>query len=228
MLFVRALQQSPHGLASLPWLAAQCPGMSLDTIIHAGLSHSPRPTTALVLMGGGARTAYQVGVLRALGTLLRATPHAASQLPFRILVGTSAGAINAACLAACASQGLQAFDQLARFWHQLRSGDVYRLSVPSWARFSKVAAAYSLSRQARLRGAVLDNTPLVQTLTDAIVPGGIERALAMRAIDTLAVTASATPPACTGRSATPPRTRQARAGCGPGGVPTSSPSPSTT
>ena len=39
--------------------------MSLDTIIHAGLRQYGRPTVALVLMGGGARTAYQVGVLKA-------------------------------------------------------------------------------------------------------------------------------------------------------------------
>lgn len=164
--------------------------MSLDTIIHAGLTHSPQPTTALVLMGGGARTAYQVGVLRALGTILRAGSQPVSRFPFKLVIGTSAGAINGVCLAACAMQGLQAFDQLAAFWSNLRSSDVYRLTMPSWARFSKVMAAYSLSRQARLKGAILDSTPLQDTLTQAISLGGLEASLAMRAIDAVAVTAS--------------------------------------
>ncbi|GEM_PF-2233119 len=44
--------------------------MSLDTIIHSGLTRPSRPIHALVLMGGGARTAYQVGVLRAMSTML--------------------------------------------------------------------------------------------------------------------------------------------------------------
>jgi len=51
---------------------------------------------ALVLAGGGARAAYQVGVLRAIADWLpEDTP-----CPFEVLVGTSAGAINAASLAA--------------------------------------------------------------------------------------------------------------------------------
>lgn len=71
--------QTP-GLA-LPWLqrrkTAAAPSrpsrtqaMSLDTIIHSGLTRPSRPIHALVLMGGGARTAYQVGVLRAMSTML--------------------------------------------------------------------------------------------------------------------------------------------------------------
>src|SRR5438034_6751435 len=49
-----------------------------------------RPTVGLVLTGGGARSAYQVGVLRALAELL---PRARN--PFQIIVGTSAGAVAA-------------------------------------------------------------------------------------------------------------------------------------
>lgn len=54
-------------------------------------------TTALVLAGGGARGAYQVGVLRGLMDLGIPLPH------FDILVGSSAGAINAGVLAAHAN-----------------------------------------------------------------------------------------------------------------------------
>ncbi len=164
--------------------------MSLDTIIHAGLARYVQPSTALVLMGGGARTAYQVGVLRALGSMVKLHPALGKNFPFQVLVGTSAGAINAACLAAWATQGLNAFDQLAKFWSELRSDDVYRLNVPSWVRFSRLAAALSLSRQARAQGAIMDNTPLVDTLHNGVSLQAIEDSLRSRAINALAVTGS--------------------------------------
>jgi NTE family protein len=135
--------------------------MSLDTIIHAGLRQFGRPSVGLVLMGGGARTAYQVGVLKAVAGLLKAHPAASRTFPFQVLVGTSAGAINAAFLAGRAMQGLQAFEQLAEFWSRLRSTDVYTLNVPGWVRFSRVAVAWSLSRHARANGALLNNAPLI-------------------------------------------------------------------
>lgn len=59
------------------------------------------PLTALVLGGGGARAAYQVGVLRAIARLRREHTghHGRMRNPFGVIVGTSAGAINAAALA---------------------------------------------------------------------------------------------------------------------------------
>ena len=129
--------------------------MSLDTIIHAGLRQYDRPTMGLVLMGGGARTAYQVGVLRALAGMLQSRADAPRGFPFQVLVGTSAGAINAAFLASRAMQGLQAFEQLAQFWRRLRSSDVFDLNVPAWVRFSRIAVALSLSRHAQANGAMM-------------------------------------------------------------------------
>lgn len=164
--------------------------MSLDTIIHAGLRQFGRPTVGLVLMGGGARTAYQVGVLKAMAGLLQAHPAAARTFPFQVLVGTSAGAINAAFLAGRATQGLQAFEQLAQFWSRLRSTDVYTLNVPSWVRFSRVAVAWSLSRHARANGALLNNAPLGKILREGILLDGIDAALRSNTIDALAVTGS--------------------------------------
>jgi NTE family protein len=165
--------------------------MSLSTIIHAGLTRPSRPVHALVLMGGGARTAYQAGVLRALADMLRLQPgHPASHFPFQVLVGTSAGALNAAYLGSTATQGLAAFDQLARFWGELHCDDVFDLDVPLWVRFSRLLAAVKLWGHARRRGAILDNMPLVDTLHRAISLSGLEDALQSRAIDALAVTAS--------------------------------------
>jgi NTE family protein len=164
--------------------------MSLDTIITAGMSQYTRPRTALVLMGGGARTAYQVGVLRAFAAILKLRPDVSGAFPFQLLVGTSAGAINATFLAAKAGKGLAAFEQLAQFWGSLRSTDVYRLNISPWVRFSRVAAAWSLSRHARANGAMLDNMPLVDTLHKGISLPGVEDALRSQAISALAVTGS--------------------------------------
>lgn len=164
--------------------------MSLDTIIHASLVRPTRRTTALVLMGGGARTAYQVGVLRALGSILQTQADSPKYFPFQVLVGTSAGAINAACLASYATQGLYAFERLAQFWSELESSGVYRLNSPRWTRFNKLVAAWSLSRHARATGAILDNQPLVETLRRAVSLPGVEESLRTRAIDAFAVTAS--------------------------------------
>jgi len=164
--------------------------MSLDTIIHAGLRERGRPTIGLVLMGGGARTAYQVGVLQAIGAMLEERSDAPRTFPFQVLVGTSAGAINAAFLASRATKGLQAFEQLAEFWRRLRSADVYDLNVPPWVRFSRIAVALSLSRHAQANGALMDNTALRETLRKGIPLDGIGDALRSNTIDALAVTGS--------------------------------------
>ena len=164
--------------------------MSLGTIIHAGLTRPAKPVHALVLMGGGARTAYQVGVLQALGSMMKLQAGRGEEFPFKVLVGTSAGALNVAYLASTATQGLAAFEHLSHFWNRLRSKDVYRLDVPRWVRFSRIAAAFTLWRNARGQGAILDNMPLVDTLHHAISLAGIEEALIAKAIDAVAVTAS--------------------------------------
>ncbi len=164
--------------------------MTLSTLIHAGLTRPTHPVNALVLMGGGARTAYQVGVLKALASMLALQGDGARKFPFEVLVGTSAGALNVAYLASSAQTGLQAFDQLAAFWGKLRSDHVYELNVSPWVRASRVLAALNLWRNARGQGAILNNTPLVDTLHRAVSLTGIEQALASKAISAVAVTAS--------------------------------------
>jgi NTE family protein len=164
--------------------------MSLETIISSALTRPDEDRNALVLMGGGARTAYQAGVLHALSTMLSLQGGAGERFPFSILVGTSAGALNAAFLASRAGEGMQAFSQLANFWTTLRSSQVYKLKVPAWIRSSRIAAALFLSQQVRAQQALLDNTPLVDTLHRVISLGRIEQALQDRTLRALAVTAS--------------------------------------
>ena len=164
--------------------------MSLSTIIHAGLTRPSRTLHGLVLMGGGARTAYQVGVLKALGAILELDSPQPPPFPFQVLVGTSAGALNVAYLAGAATSGTRAFDGLAQFWTRLRSSGVYELDVSRWVRFSRVLAALSLWRNSRRDGAILDNMPLVDTLHHAVSLDGIEQSLKSKVIDAVAVTAS--------------------------------------
>lgn len=165
--------------------------MSLDTIISQGLTRPDEELNALVLMGGGARTAYQAGVLHALTRMLDLQSDSASRrFPFKILVGTSAGALNACYLASRANEGLAAFGQLASFWTTLRSAQVYQLKVPGWIRSSRIAAALFLSQHVRKQQAFLNNTPLVDTLHRVISLPQIDQALQDRTLLALAVTAS--------------------------------------
>ena len=94
--------------------------MSLEAMISSALTRPDEDLCALVLIGGGARTAYQVGVLQAIGNMLNRTHGPATAFPFRVLVGTSAGALNATFLASRAHDGLEAFAHLAACWSALR------------------------------------------------------------------------------------------------------------
>ena len=79
---------------------------------------------ALVLAGGGARAAYQVGVLRAIADWLpRNAP-----CPFEVLVGTSAGAINATAIASYASHMCRAVNGLERVWANFTVDQVMRVN----------------------------------------------------------------------------------------------------
>ena len=81
-----------------------------------------RPKIGLVLTGGGARAAYQVGVLRAIGAIVPK----GSASPFTVMCGTSAGAINAAALAADATDFRRGVRRLVSVWKNMHAGDVYR------------------------------------------------------------------------------------------------------
>ncbi|MBK7824227.1 patatin-like phospholipase family protein [Nannocystis sp.] len=77
-------------------------------------------TLGLVLTGGGARAAYQVGALQALAEIADF-----DRTPFRVLTGVSAGAINAAYLAARADDFRAGARGLWDMWHRLETRDVY-------------------------------------------------------------------------------------------------------
>ena len=87
---------------------------------------STSATTGLVLTGGGARAAYQVGVLKAIAQIRRDSGHAADPNPFPVITGTSAGAINAAALACRADDFGGAVDGLCEIWQNFHAEQVYR------------------------------------------------------------------------------------------------------
>jgi NTE family protein len=84
------------------------------------------PRSALVLTGGGARAAYQVGLLR---SLARRFP----DIPLPIITGVSAGAINAAYLAARPGTLPEAADRLSRIWQELTTEQVFEVGFPALA-----------------------------------------------------------------------------------------------
>jgi NTE family protein len=87
------------------------------------------PTVGLVLPGGGARAAYQVGVLKAIADML---PHAPN--PFPIIVGTSAGAVSAAVLGTEAGRWQRAVAGLEHVWAHFHVEQVFRVDAGSMLR----------------------------------------------------------------------------------------------
>lgn len=114
----------------------------------------------LVMTGGGARGAYQVGILKRIGEIKRAQTHGN---PFPIIGGSSAGAINASALAVGSDDSALATKVLARVWSDLRPSDVFRCDLLSQARNS-LTWMLDLSFGAILGGgnarSLLDATPL--------------------------------------------------------------------
>ena len=117
--------------------------------------------TALILSGGGARAAYQVGVLRAVHEILTF-----KQQPFDIICGTSAGAINAAYMTAYAHRPRQGIVRLHHAWRRLSAQDVYNTSW--WGVFGSLAKIITcvISGTSYVTpAALLDNSPLRDLLT---------------------------------------------------------------
>ncbi|MBB6341271.1 NTE family protein [Pseudomonas fluvialis] len=145
-----------------------------------------RSITGLILSGGGARAAYQVGVLAAIADLL---PDAAHN-PFPVIVGTSAGAINAVGLACGALHFTEAIHRLTQVWQGFHTHNVYR---SDWAGVLQQSARFVGHSMLGLGGdvpvALLDNAPLRELLSRELDFSGIAAAVARRRLRAVAVTA---------------------------------------
>jgi NTE family protein len=151
--------------------------------------------TGLVMTGGGARAAYQAGVLKAVAKIRRDCD-APPGNPFPVLAGTSAGAINAAALAARADDFDRSVAGLAYIWKHFHAGQVYRADSigvirtgARWLTMMSVGWMLARWRKARPRS-LLDNEPLRELLQVLIPTGRIERNLDEGHLRALAVTAS--------------------------------------
>lgn len=143
---------------------------------------------ALLLAGGGARAAYQVGVLKAISTLVpRAHP-----LPFRILCGTSAGAINATALACYASNFRLGVKHLEKTWGQFETHQVYRCSTGELFGhlLSRVGRFFQSDSAERPAASLFDNQPLRELLAQVIDFKRIDRHIHQGYLRAVSVTAS--------------------------------------
>jgi NTE family protein len=141
----------------------------------------------LVLPGGGARGAYQVGVLRALSEILPGP-----KLPFPIVSGISAGAINAGVLASHAGDFGHGVRRLEHFWGHLRCDQVYRTG---WMHNLKTGLHWLAAMTLGGLGvanprSLLDNQPLAELLERELDPEGIGRAIDQGCLQALIITAS--------------------------------------
>jgi NTE family protein len=142
---------------------------------------------AVVLPGGGARAAYQVGVLKALVELLPGDAN-----PFPVICGTSAGAINAAVLASHAHEFPVGVERLEAFWSTMHCGRVYRTDarsvLGSGSRLLLTLLSGGLIQAAPK--SLLDNRPLRAFLEGALQLEGIRTAIERAALRGVVVTSS--------------------------------------
>lgn len=150
-------------------------------------SAAPPPTTALLLPGGGARAAYQVGVLKGIAELMRTAQHN----PFRVLCGTSAGALNAVALSTRADDFVGAVAWLEQLWLQLAADRVYRTDMFGLMRnaLRLVMSLFNTGIAVGKPVALLDNGPLRQLLNEQLDFDGIARHIHSGKLEAICVTA---------------------------------------
>jgi NTE family protein len=143
-------------------------------------------TTALILSGGGARAAYQIGVLKAVAEIIP-TAHN----PFPIVCGTSAGAINTMALAGRNGGFRARIESLEQIWRNLTADDIYRTDTLSVFKNSLKLALSLLFGGVGISQpmALLDNSPIYNLLQRVVDFRSIDEAIAGRYLQAIAVTA---------------------------------------
>ena len=152
--------------------------------------------TGLILSGGGARAAYQVGVLEAIADIRKAAGALAQANPFPIISGTSAGALNAAALACGADDFDATVRRLVDIWKNIHTEQVYRSD-----RFSMLRSGASLMGllalgwlrakwQHKTPRSLLNNAPLHDLLIRMVPLQRLPQLFAQGHMRALAVTAS--------------------------------------
>jgi NTE family protein len=174
--------------------------LQAHTTSHNGW-HMPEPIShvrpaGLLLTGGGARAAYQVGVLEAIADIRLACGAGNEPNPFPIITGTSAGAINASALA-CGSDNFDATVRLiAETWRGFHADQVYRTGHLSMLRsgatwLTLLSMGWILAKWRRVKPrSLLDNAPLAELLTRLVPLERLPDLIRQGHMQALAVTAS--------------------------------------
>jgi NTE family protein len=152
------------------------------------IASSTSPKVGLVLSGGGARAAYQVGVLKAISEL--SDSHCSN--PFPIICGTSAGGLNAAGLACRADCLSEAVSQLEFVWSNFKTAQVYRTD---WMGVLSCAAKFlwtvSFGRLHKDRPvSLLNNSPLYSLLERELLLSRLSEMVTSGYLNALCITAS--------------------------------------
>jgi NTE family protein len=154
-----------------------------------------RPKRAVVLSGGGARGAYEAGVLR---FILDELPKRTGIKPnFEIVSGTSVGAIHACFLAATADETEKRGERLVEIWDRMRVQEIFHFTMRDWfklpKRFFGVKRVAKQLREGqrpdRLYG-LLDTEPLERLVLQSIPWRGIRRNVRSGLIDAVCVAAT--------------------------------------
>lgn len=145
---------------------------------------------ALILTGGGARTAYQVGVLKAIAEFLPRRSHC----PFAIICGTSSGALNAATLAVNAGNFRKGVQYLTNTWKNFHANQIYRTDVVGVFNNSMlwlagmIFSAIGINKLHQV--SLLDNSPLVELLEEMLPCEKIQESIDAGLLHALSITAS--------------------------------------
>lgn len=142
----------------------------------------------LLLSGGGARAAYQVGVLRAIAELLATD----ASNPFHIISGTSAGALNAAALACHAHRFRTAVKLLDHLWRNISSDQIYTSQSGRLLGSASILLLSSFRKKsADVPRSLLDNSPLSELLQRVLKLNRIQKNIDRGLLDALSITTSA-------------------------------------
>jgi NTE family protein len=137
-----------------------------------------------VLTGGGARSAYQAGVLKAVSQLLPQQPN-----PFRVIVGTSAGAVSAAALATGAHRWHEAVARIEEVWSNFHVHHVFLAGRRQMLRAGLhwVLSLLSGGLLLRVPRSLFDNSPLRALLVREVQWRGLATNIAAGNLDALAL-----------------------------------------
>jgi len=146
--------------------------------------------TGLILTGGGARAAYQVGVLKAIAEMLPRR----TQNPFPVICGTSAGAFNAVTLAVYAQSFRLGVQYLEKMWKNFEAHDIYRADplgvFNNSIRWLSGLVLNGLGINKLNQVSLLDSSPLVELLDSVLPSGKIQQNIDAGVLHALSISAS--------------------------------------